>query len=87
MFRTVRRKIPWMLAFEAVMLMRRHWNELPPADRARLTELARRSGGRWTRLTREERADFRRIARRLDFGRMARDFTPLGRRFASRRHH
>ena len=87
MFRTMRRKIPWMLAFEAAMVMRRHWRDLPPQDRARLTELARRSGGRWTRLTREERADFRRIARGLNFGRMARDFTPLGRRFGSRRHH
>jgi hypothetical protein len=87
MFRSVRRKIPWMLAFEAAMAMRRHWNELPPADRRRLTELARRSGGRWTRLTREERADFKRIARGLNFGRLARELMPLGRRYRSRRHH
>ena len=87
MFRSMRRKIPWMIAFEAAMTMRRHWNELPPADRRRLTELARRSGGRWTRLTREERADFKRIARGVSFGRLARDLMPLGgRRGRGRRH-
>jgi hypothetical protein len=86
MFRTVRRKIPWMLAFEAVMHMRRHWRALPVDDRRRLADLARRSGGRWGRLTREERADFRRIARSIDFMGMARDFTPLGRRFGRHRH-
>jgi hypothetical protein len=86
MFRKVRRKIPWMLAFEATMLMHRHWRALPVDDRRRLADLARRSGGRWGRLTREERAEFRRIARGLDVTGIARDLTPLGRRFG-RRHH
>jgi hypothetical protein len=80
MFRSVRRKIPWMLAFEAVMAMRRHWKALPAGDRRRLAELARRSGGHWGRLTREERAEFRRIARGIDLGALARDMMPLGRR-------
>ena len=87
MFRNVRRKIPWMIAFEALMAMHRHWNTLPAADRRRLGELAKRSGGRWGRLTREERAEFRRIARGLDFGAMAKDFMPLGRRLRPPHHH
>jgi hypothetical protein len=86
MFRTMRRKIPWMLAFEAALVMRHHCRQLPPHDRARMAELARRSGGRWTRLTPDERADFRRIARNLDLFRLGRDLMPFGRRFRSHRH-
>jgi hypothetical protein len=86
MFRTVRRKISWMVAFEAALLMREHWRRLPPHDRARMSELARRSGGRWGRLTREERADFRRIAKGLDLPGLARGLMPLGRRARRRRH-
>jgi hypothetical protein len=81
----VYRRVPWMLAFEAAMHMRRHWRDLPEADRRRLADLARRSGGRWTRLTREERADFRRIVRGLDLTGMARDLMPLGRGLRGRR--
>jgi hypothetical protein len=84
MFRMTRRRVPWMLAFEAAILMRRHWRELPVEDRRRLGELARRSGGRWGRLTREERADFRRIVRGLNVTRLARDLMPLGRRHSHR---
>jgi hypothetical protein len=84
MFR-MRRKIPWLLAFEAAMLMREHLHRLPPHDRTRLADLARRSGGRWGRLTREERADFRRIAKDLDLFGLARGMMPFGRRHRRRR--
>jgi hypothetical protein len=87
MFRTVRRKIPWMLAFEAAMAARRHWNALPADDRRRLGELARRSGGRWGRLTPEERTEFRGIARRLNYTGFARDMMPFGRRLRRPGHH
>jgi hypothetical protein len=84
MFRMMRR-VPWMLAFEAAMVMRHHWRQLPPHDRARLAELARRSGGRWGRLTPGERADFRRIARSVDLLGLGRELMPFGRRFGHRR--
>jgi hypothetical protein len=86
MFRRVRRRIPWMLAFEAALVMREHWQRLPPHDRTRMAELARRSGGRWGRLTPDERADFRRIAKNLDLFGLARGMMPFGRRFGGRRH-
>jgi hypothetical protein len=86
MFRTVRRKIPWMLAFEAALLMREHWRRLPPHDRVRMAELARRSGGHWGRLTPEERADFRRILRDLELFHLAGGLMPFGRRVRGRRH-
>jgi len=85
MFRTMRRKVPWMLAFEVALVMRQQWRRLPAHDRARMAELARRSGGRWGRLTPDERADFRRIAKGLDLPYVARQMLPFGRRFGGRR--
>jgi hypothetical protein len=86
MLRTMlRRRIPWLIVFEAVMMARERWRGLPPDDRARLNELARKSRGRPTSLTRDERAEFRRIAAGLDLPGMAREFVPLGRRLARRR--
>ena len=80
MFRMMRWKIPWIVVFEAVVAMRRHWIALPTADRVRLALLVRKSQGIPTRLTREERAEFLAIARRLDLISMARDLAPFGRR-------
>jgi hypothetical protein len=84
MFRSVRHRVPWLVVFQAAMLMRSQWRQLPPHERARLSDLARKSGGRPNRLTREERREFLRIARGLDMTGMARDLAPFGRRF--RRH-
>jgi hypothetical protein len=81
MLRSARRKIPWILVFEAAMLMRQRWTRLPPHDRARLAELARKSGGSPLRLTKQERSEFRRIAGGLDLFGLAREFTPLRRRW------
>jgi hypothetical protein len=50
-----------------------------------MAELARRSGGRWGRLTPDERADFRRIARSVDLLGLGRELMPFGRRFGHRR--
>jgi hypothetical protein len=85
MFRAARRKVPWIAVFEAALLMRNRWHRLPPNERARLTELVKKSGGRPHRLTREERADFRRIASGLDLFGMARELAPMGRHMRTRR--
>jgi hypothetical protein len=85
MLRTMRRRVPWIAVFEAAMLMRNRWRKLPPDERRRLAELARKSQGRPHRLTREERAEFRRIASGLDLPGMARDFVPMGRALRRRR--
>ena len=84
MFPSARRKVPWIVVFEAAMMMRQRWKTLPPADRKRLVELARRSQGRPYKLTREERAEFRRIATGLDLFGLARDLAPYGRRMRRR---
>lgn len=86
MLRSVRRRVPWIVVFEAAMMMRQRWKQLPPNDRARLGELARKSGGRPHALTRDERAEFRRIARGLDLFGLAKDLAPFGRHIGRRRH-
>jgi hypothetical protein len=85
MLRMIRRRVPWIAVFEAAMMMRNRWRKLPPAERMRLAELARKSQGLPNRLTREERAEFRRIAAGLDLFGMARDFVPMGRALRRRR--
>ncbi|MEA2323595.1 MAG: hypothetical protein QOD81_3445 [Solirubrobacteraceae bacterium] len=84
MLRSVRRKVPWIVVFEAAMMMRARWRELPPHERTRLADLAKKSGGRPQRLTRDERAEFRRIAKGLDLFGVARDLAPFGRRMGRR---
>jgi len=85
MLRSVRRKVPWILLFETVMAMRRHWRRLPDHERRRLAELARRSHGNPLALTKAERAEFRRIAGGLDYMGFARDVAPFGRTLRRRR--
>jgi hypothetical protein len=86
MLKMVRRKIPWILVFEAAMALRARWNTLPRDDRNRLTMLARKSKGNPMALTRDERREFRRIAAGIDAVGLARDLAPFGRRLRGRRH-
>jgi hypothetical protein len=84
MFKMARRKVPWILVFEAALMMRRHWRTLSEPDRARLAELTRKSHGSPLKLTRQERAEFRRIAGDLDLIGLVRAMTPLGHRLGGR---
>jgi hypothetical protein len=74
------RRIPWIILFEAVVAARRRWRDLHPDDRTRLAHLVRKSRGRPFQLTRQERAEFRQIASRLDLVGLGRELLPLGRR-------
>jgi hypothetical protein len=85
MLRMARRRVPWILAFETAMMLRKRWRNLPPPDRARLAELTRKSQGRPLRLTRDERTEFRRIAGDLDLIGIVREMAPLGRHLRGRR--
>jgi hypothetical protein len=80
MFKMVRRKVPWLLVFEAVMMLHRRWRTLPPDERHRLTALVRKSKGNPMQLTREERSEFRRLASHIDTSGLARELMPFGRR-------
>jgi hypothetical protein len=84
MFRMARYKVPWILVFQSALMLRRRWRTLSEPDRARLAELTRKSHGSPLRLTRQERAEFRRIAGDLDLIGLVREMAPVGRHFGGR---
>jgi hypothetical protein len=84
MFKMVRRKVPWLLVFEAAMMLHRRWRTLPRDERLRLGALARKSKGNPLNLTRDERSEFRRIASHIDTHGLARELMPFGRRLRGR---
>jgi len=80
MLKMMRRKVPWLLVFEAAMMLHRRWRTLSPDDRRRLTALARKSRGNPLALTKQERTEFRRIASRIDVSGLTTELMPFGRR-------
>lgn len=79
------RTMPWVMVFELAITLRKHWQRLEPKERARLTELIRKSQGRPMRLTPAERKDVRRLVAKLEPGSIARSVVPIGRRAAKSR--
>ncbi len=77
--------MPWVMVFELAVTLRKHWKRLDPKDRARLTELIKKSQGRPMRLTASERKDVRRLVGKLEPGSIARSVVPIGRRAAKSR--
>lgn len=77
--------MPWVMVFELALTLRSHWRRLEPKERARLTELVRKSQGRPMRLSAPERADVRRLVAKLEPGSIARSVVPIGRRAARSR--
>ena len=47
----LRRLVPWLIVFEVLRAGRDHWDRLDPADRARVSELMRRTHGNPRNLT------------------------------------
>ena len=71
--------LPWAALAQAVFAIRRHWQSLSEKDRARLSDLARESGGRWGNLTAKERAELRKLAGKLDLKGLRRELGGLRR--------
>jgi hypothetical protein len=64
----LRRLAPWLIVFEVLRAGRDHWGRLDPADRARVSDLMRRSHGNPRNLTAADRTELRDlgpVARRL----------------------
>ena len=70
------RAIPWILLYELATVAHSQWQDLPPADRDKLTRLAVKSRGLPTNLTARERAEVKRILRRVDLQHVARQVLP-----------
>ena len=70
------RAIPWRLVLQiATLVVTRFRDDLPAAERRRLTQLVRKSKGDPRRLTAAERRQVLAVLKRLDVQRLGRDVT------------
>lgn len=77
--------MPWVMVIQLAMTFRRHWKYLTPGERTQLASLLKKSQGVPTKLTAAERADVRRLVRKLEPFAMARSVAPIGKRAAGGR--
>ncbi len=72
------RAVPWRLVLEvATVVVNRFRDDLPPAERRRLTTLVRKSKGDPRRLTATERKQVLELLKTVDAQRLGRDVTAL----------
>lgn len=71
------RAVPWATLLQGTMIVGRRWASLSEKERARFTELVRRSRGRIRNLSTRERLELRKLAHKLDVRGMGRDLAPL----------
>jgi hypothetical protein len=69
--------VPWAALLQGTMIVGRRWASLSEKERARFTELVRRSRGRVRNLSTKERLELRKLAHKLDVRGMGRDLAPL----------
>jgi len=79
------RAVPWVAVVQAGVVISRRWRSLSAKERARLTHLARTSGGRPGNLSSKERAELRGLVGKLDLKGIGRELLPLARRRRGRR--
>ncbi len=79
--------VPWLALARAAMIVNRHWNALSTKERANLAQLVGESRGRVGNLSGKQRAEVRKLARKLDLGGMGRELLALrgGRKRGRRR--
>lgn len=74
------RAVPWVMVVQLAVALRRHWKYLTPAERIHLAHLLKKSQGKPGRLTPVERADVRRLVRKLEPFGLVRSVAPVGKR-------
>ncbi len=74
------RAMPWIMVVQLAMTLRKHWKYLTPGERTQLASLLKKSQGVPTKLTPAERADVRRLVRKLEPITIARSVAPIGKR-------
>jgi hypothetical protein len=67
------RALPWAALLRAVVAIGRRWRELSDKDRARVTRIVRDSRGRLGNLSSKERAELRKLVRKMDLKGLGRD--------------
>lgn len=84
MLSKLRRRVPWLMVFEAARLAHGHLMEVTsPQDRALLSEMVRRTHGNPRALTTRDKAELKRIGAKLELFGFARSAGPrllLGRK-------
>ncbi len=76
--RTVK-AVPWTTLLQGTVIVGRRWAALSRKERARLSELVRKSRGRVGNLSVKQRLELRKLARKLDVKGMGRELIALGR--------
>lgn len=79
------RAVPWVMVLQLAVTLRRHWKYLSPDERTQLASLIKKSQGVPTRLSTRERAEVRRLVRKLEPIAIARSVAPIGRKAAGRK--
>jgi hypothetical protein len=69
--------VPWLTLTRAAMIVSRRWNALSAKERAHLAQLVTESRGRVSNLSLKQRAELRKLARKLDLKGMGRELWPL----------
>jgi hypothetical protein len=84
--RWLARRLWLVVAFEVAWITRSHWRRLEPDERKRLTDLARKSRGRPSRLSERERREAADLLEKLDYAELGGNvaatmvpFRPFGR--------
>jgi mevalonate kinase len=73
------KELPWALLLQMGLVLGRRWRALSAKDRARLTELTRKSQGRLGSLSKKEHKEFKKLVGKLHPKRTARDLVLLTR--------
>ncbi|HEV2979868.1 MAG TPA: hypothetical protein VGX51_00435 [Solirubrobacteraceae bacterium] len=77
--------VPWTMLARLVMVLGTRWSALSGKERARLSALLRTSRGRVGNLNTRERAELRKLVRKLDLKGAGRELMPLFRAGGKRR--
>jgi hypothetical protein len=71
------RALPWLVVLDIALILRDRWERLGPADRRRLGEIVRKGRS----VSERDKADLRRIVRKLELVDAGRQLAPIvGRR-------
>lgn len=73
------RPVPWLLLIEGAVAVKDHWENLSPGERQRVAKLLRKSGGRPSNLSAREKAELKRLGRKLDPAGLGKKLLPIGR--------
>jgi hypothetical protein len=77
--------LPWAMLARAGLVVGKRWTALSGTERARLAALVRNSRGRTGNLKVRERAELRKLVRKLDLKGAGRELMPLFRGGSGRR--